>query len=102
MSMLLPSSATECKLRVGIVGVGVGAAEILPAIKAFDRIELVAAADTNPRILEVFKQRYGGKTFGSVEELCDDPDVEAVFIATPHRFHAAHTIIILDRGACHA
>ena len=98
MTMFQPSIATERKLRVGVVGVGVGAAEILPAMKAFDRIELVAAADTNPRILEVFKQRYGGKTFDSVEKLCDDPDVEAVWIATPNRFHAAHAIIAAQRG----
>ena len=89
---------TERKLRVGVVGVGVGAAEILPAMKGFGRIELVAAADTNPRILEVFKQRYGGKTYGSIEQLCADPDVEAVWIATPNRFHAAHAIIAAQHG----
>ena len=89
---------TERKLRIGVVGVGVGAAEILPAMKSFGRIELVAAADTNPRILEVFKQRYGGKTYSNIEQLCADPDVEAVWIATPNRFHAAHAIIAAQHG----
>lgn len=88
----------ERKLRIGVVGVGVGAAEILPAMKSFGRIELVAAADTNPRILEVFKQRYGGKTYSNIEQLCADPDVEAVWIATPNRFHAAHAIIAAQHG----
>ena len=86
------------KLRVGVVGVGVGAAEILPAMESFGRMELVAAADINPRILEVFRQRYGGKTYASIEALCADPEVEAVWIATPNRFHAAHTIIAAQHG----
>ncbi len=86
------------KLRVGVVGVGVGAAEILPAMEGSDHIQLVAAADTNPRILEVFKQRYGGKTYSTIEALCADPEVEAVWVATPNRFHAAHSIIAAQHG----
>jgi phthalate 4,5-cis-dihydrodiol dehydrogenase len=86
------------KLRIGVAGMGVGAAEILPAMLASEKVELVAVADTNPRVLEVFAQRYGGKTYPSVEQLCDDPNVEAVWIATPNRFHAAHTILAAQRG----
>ena len=91
-------SAKDRKLRVGVVGVGVGAAEILPAMENFGRMDLVAAADTNPRILEVFRQRHGGKTYPSIEALCADPQVEAVWIATPNRFHAAHAIIAAQHG----
>jgi len=85
-------------LRLGIAGVGVGAAEMLPSIEAMAQIELVAAADINPRILETFRQRYGGKTYDSVEKLCADPDVEAVWIATPNRFHAEHAIVAAEHG----
>jgi phthalate 4,5-cis-dihydrodiol dehydrogenase len=86
------------KLKLGIVGVGVGAAEMLPSMEAMGKIELVAAADVNPRILEAFHQRYGGKTYDSIEKLCADPDVEAVWIATPNKFHARHTIIAAEHG----
>lgn len=86
------------KLRIGMAGVGVGAAEILPIMRQLDTVELVAAADVNPRILEVFRQRYGGATYPSVEALCADPDVEAVWIATPNRFHAEHAIIAAQHG----
>jgi phthalate 4,5-cis-dihydrodiol dehydrogenase len=98
--MNLPQAAPIAgkKLRLGIVGVGVGAAEIIPAMQNFEAVELVAAADTSPRILETFRQRYGGKTYDSIEGLCADPDVDAVWIATPNRFHAAHAIIAAERG----
>ena len=60
--------------------------------------ELAAAADVNPRVLETFRERYGAKTYDSVEKLCADPNVEAVWISTPNRFHAPHTIIAANAG----
>ena len=86
------------KLKLGIVGIGVGASEILPAMEQMPEFQLVAAADVNPRVLETFRQRYGAKTYDSVEKLCADPQVEAVWVSTPNRFHAAHTIIAANAG----
>ena len=64
------------KLKLGIAGIGVGASEILPAMEQIPEFELVAAADVNPRVLETFRQRYGAKTYDSVEKMCADPDVQ--------------------------
>lgn len=89
---------TGRKLKLGIAGVGVGAAEMLPSMEAMEHVELAAAADINPRILAAFRERYGGKTYDSIEKLCADPDVEAVWIATPNRFHAEHAIIAAEHG----
>jgi phthalate 4,5-cis-dihydrodiol dehydrogenase len=86
------------KLKIGIVGIGVGASEILPQMEAMPEIELVAAADVNPRVLATFRQRYGAKTYESIEKLCSDPDVEAVWVSTPNKFHAPHTIIAAEHG----
>jgi phthalate 4,5-cis-dihydrodiol dehydrogenase len=86
------------KLKLGIVGIGVGASEILPAMEATPNIELAAGADVNPRVRETFHQRYGARTYDSIEKLCDDPEVEAVWISTPNKFHAPHTIIAAERG----
>ena len=89
----MAEASTERKLKLGIVGIGVGASEILPAMEQMAEFELVAAADINPRVLETFHQRYGAKTYDSVDKLCADPDVEAVWISTPNRFHAPHSMI---------
>lgn len=90
--------ATGRRLKLGIVGIGVGASEILPAMEATPQIDLVAGADINPRVLEIFHERYGARTYDSIEKLCDDPEVEAVWISTPNKFHAPHTIIAAERG----
>ena len=42
------------RLRLGIVGIGVGASEILPQMEAMPDIQLVAAADINRRVSEHF------------------------------------------------
>ncbi|MBI2538743.1 MAG: Gfo/Idh/MocA family oxidoreductase [Deltaproteobacteria bacterium] len=86
------------KLKLGIVGIGVGASEILPAMESAPEIELVAGADVNRRVLETFHARYGAKVYDSIEKLCEDPEVEAVWISTPNKFHAPHTIIAAERG----
>ncbi|MBI2991727.1 MAG: Gfo/Idh/MocA family oxidoreductase [Deltaproteobacteria bacterium] len=86
------------RLKLGLVGIGVGASEILPAMEAAPEIELVAGADVNRRVLETFHARYGAKVYDSIEKLCEDPEVEAVWISTPNKFHAPHTIIAAERG----
>ena len=86
------------KLKLGIVGLGVGASEILPAMEQIPEFRLVAAADVNARVLDTFRQRYGAKTYDSIEKLCADSEVEAVWVSTPNRFHAPHTIIAANAG----
>ena len=92
------TETTGRRLKLGIVGIGVGASEILPAMEAAPEIELVAGADVNRRVLETFQARYKAQVYDSVEKLCDDPEVEAVWISTPNKFHAPHTIIAAERG----
>lgn len=86
-------------LKIGMIGIGVGGAEILPAMEAMETIDLMAGADVVPETLERFKQRYpSAKTYSSAEALCQDPDVEAVWISSPNRFHAEHTILAANHG----
>jgi phthalate 4,5-cis-dihydrodiol dehydrogenase len=92
------SPAAARKLKLGIVGIGVGASEILPAMESTPQIELVGGADVNPRVLQTFQGRYRARVYDSVEKLCADPDVEAVWISTPNKFHAAHMIIAARHG----
>ncbi|MEK7216945.1 MAG: Gfo/Idh/MocA family oxidoreductase, partial [Chloroflexota bacterium] len=87
------------KLRMAMIGIGVGGAEILPAMDVMDEIDLVAGCDINPVTRERFVERYkGAKAYATVEELCKDSNVEAVWISTPNQFHAPHTIIAANHG----
>jgi phthalate 4,5-cis-dihydrodiol dehydrogenase len=92
------SQVAKRRLKLGIVGIGVGASEILPQMEQIPEFELTAATDINPRVLETFRQRYGARTYDTIEKLCADPDVEAVWISTPNRFHAPHTITAANHG----
>lgn len=38
------------------------------------------------------------KLYGSVEQLAADPEVDAVWVATPNRFHAEQTILLANAG----
>jgi phthalate 4,5-cis-dihydrodiol dehydrogenase len=94
-----PTRTATKKLRMAMVGIGVGGAEILPAMESTEGIELVAGADINPVTRERFKQRYANtRVYPSIEELCQDPDVDAVWVSSPNRFHAQHTIVALNHG----
>ena len=86
------------KLKMGMIGIGVGGTEMLPAMEAMEELDLIAGADPNPTTLERFKARYGARTYTSAEALCQDPDVEAVWVSSPNRFHAEHAILAANNG----
>jgi len=88
----------ERTLNVGVVGLGLAAAMVIPAMVAMPQVRLVAGADVNPRALQVFKEKYDARTYASIEALCDDPDIDAVWIATPNTFHSTHVILAAERG----
>src|SRR5687768_1597105 len=85
------------KLRLGVAGLGRAFSVTAPAFRD-PRMELVAAADPRAEALERFRQDYGGRTFRSVEEMCADPAVEVVYVATPHEFHAANARAAAENG----
>src|SRR5215510_8987778 len=85
-------------LNVGVVGLGLAAAGVTAAMMAMPHVNLVAGADINPRALQAFKAKYGAKTYASIEALCDDPDIDAVWVATPNTLHCPHVILAAERG----
>ncbi|MGQ9369109.1 Gfo/Idh/MocA family protein [Azospirillum sp. ST 5-10] len=77
-------------LKLGVAGLGRGFMLMLPTLAGHPRLRLVAAADPRPEARRRFAEDFGGRGHASVEELCADPEVEAVYVATPHQFHVAH------------
>lgn len=47
---------------------------------------------------ENFAAEFGGKAYGSYEELVNDPSVDAVYVATPHPAHHDNVIMSLNAG----
>lgn len=77
-------------LRLGVIGLGRGFTLMLPTFIADPRVRLVAAADPRADARARFASDFGGRAHVSVEALCDDPDVEAIYVASPHGHHRAH------------
>ena len=48
--------------------------------------------------LRSFQERYGGRGYDSVEKLCQDPDVEVIWVSTPNQYHCEHTIMAANHG----
>jgi phthalate 4,5-cis-dihydrodiol dehydrogenase len=85
-------------LHVGIIGLGGGASDMIPAFAQHPHIALTAAADIDTGQLEKFQGEFQGKAYLNAEELCESPHVDAVYIATPNQFHTAHALMALERG----
>jgi predicted dehydrogenase len=49
-------------LRVGIAGLGVATAQVLPGIEKMPHARIVAGADVRENALDAFRERYGGAT----------------------------------------
>jgi phthalate 4,5-cis-dihydrodiol dehydrogenase len=84
---------TNRKLRVGIVGLGRAFTVMLPTFMQHEGIKVVAGTDPIAAARRQFEQDFAARAYASIEELCADPEVEAVYIATPHQFHAIHVEI---------
>lgn len=77
------------KVRFGIIGAGaVSDYHHVPGIRLDPRAELVAACDPNRELLEKRRTDWGiQKLYTDFHEIANDPDVDAVIIATPNDTH---------------
>src|SRR3984893_5197176 len=69
-----------------------------PTFAADPRVALVAAADPREEARRRFAADFAGKAYPRVEELCTDPAVDLVYVATPHQLHAAHAVLAAGHG----
>ena len=83
---------------MGVAGLGRGFTLMLPTLARDPRIELVACADPRESARTRFAQEFGARAYASAEELCNDADVEVLYVATPHQFHAAHASLGARKG----
>lgn len=89
---------TAQPLRLGIAGLGRAFTIMLPTFVHDPRIRLVGATDPIAGARAQFESDFGAPTYDSVEALCAASDVQAIYIATPHQFHAEHVCIAAAHG----
>jgi len=85
-------------LNIGIIGLGGGASDMVPAFVNHPNVNVMAAADIDQGQLDKFTQEFpGSNTYHDAVDLCANPNVHLVYIATPNRFHTPHVLAALDR-----
>jgi phthalate 4,5-cis-dihydrodiol dehydrogenase len=85
-------------IRLGIAGLGLAGAMMIRAAVVHPNFKLVAGVDPLPRPRAAFAADFGARIHGEFFALCEDPDVEAVYIASPHEFHPEQAIMALEAG----
>jgi phthalate 4,5-cis-dihydrodiol dehydrogenase len=76
------------KIRLGAAALGRAFSLMLPTLALDDRIELVAGADPRPEARALFEKDFGATTYERVEDMCADADIDAVYVSSPHQYHA--------------
>jgi len=86
------------RLRWGILSTGNIARQFAKGLKESQSGELVAVSSRSLEKAAAFCAEHGGKPYGSRDELLADPEIDAVYIATPHHTHAEDTIAAARAG----
>lgn len=87
------------KVRWGILGCGVIAGQFADDLAYSQHGFLQAVASRSSQKAQDFaRQKNALRARGSYEDLVRDPEVDIVYVATPHPFHMDHTLLALAAG----
>src|SRR5262245_60195447 len=86
------------KLRLGVIGLGRAFNLMVPTFARHPLIEIVAGSDLRAEALETFARDFGARAHASAQALVEDPQVDAVYVSTPHELHAQQAKLAASRG----
>jgi predicted dehydrogenase len=87
------------KLQWGIVGAGQIAADLALSLERSSRGRIVNVCSSSPEKARAFAERWKlPRAAASLEELCGDPGVDIVYVASPHPMHEAHALAAIAAG----
>jgi len=85
-------------IGLGIAGLGMAGALMVRAAAHHPGFRLAAAAEPQAGPRQAFARDFEANIHSDIRALCDDPTVDAVYIATPHQFHAEHASLAAAAG----
>jgi phthalate 4,5-cis-dihydrodiol dehydrogenase len=85
-------------IGLGVCGLGMAGAVMVQAAAAHSGYALRAAAEPHPGPREAFARDFNASAYADMKELCADPAVDVIYIASPHQFHAPHAIMAAEHG----
>ena len=92
--------ATEyTPLKWGILGAGAIAKRFCSDVIPLPDHEIHAVGSRDKEKADAFGEPFRAEVaYGSYEELVNDPDVDVIYVATPHTFHKEHALLALNAG----
>lgn len=86
-------------MKFAILAPGHIAQSMAKAVTGIEKIERYAVASRDLKRAEDFAAQWGfEKAYGSYEEMLKDPEVELVYVASPHSHHYQHAKLCLEHG----
>ena len=92
---------TDRPVRWGILATGKIAQGFAQNLALLPDAELAAVASRRLEAAEAFARELGDagtRAHGSYEQLVADPDIDVVYVASPHALHHEHTMLAFDAG----
>lgn len=86
-------------MKIGILGTGHITDIVTPTLIKMEEIECYAVASRSSEKAEAFRKRYSfQKAYGSYQNLLNDPQVELVYVASPHSHHYEYMMQCLEHS----
>ena len=86
-------------VRWGVAGPGAIATSFAQGMTMVDGGAITAVASRSIERADDYADRFGiAARYGAYEALAEDPDVDAVYVATPHAYHEANTLLFVEAG----
>lgn len=87
------------KIKWGIIGLGSIANKFATDLATIEDAELYAVASRDQEKADYFADKHDArKAYNSYEKLANDPEIDAVYIATPHALHKENALLFLEKG----
>jgi predicted dehydrogenase len=94
-----PEATTAPSLRWGVLGTGWIASRFIASLQRHSSQQVLAVASRSAETARDFGTRLGvTTTYDSYEALVADPEVDVVYVATPHNLHHEHALLALEAG----
>jgi predicted dehydrogenase len=91
--------STSKIIRWGILGTGKIARDFSQGLRFLPEAQLLAVGSRNLATAQEFSRQLNvPRAYGSYEELVKDPDIDVIYIATPHTRHKQDCILCLEAG----
>ncbi|MFD2363301.1 Gfo/Idh/MocA family protein [Arthrobacter sp. GCM10020060] len=96
---VIPDPKSGPALRWGVLAPGDIAGRVVNSLHRLSRQRVIAVGSRSTERAEQFRSQHGiERAYSSYARLVADKDVDAVYIASPHSFHAEHALLAIASG----